>query len=320
MKESNKTIEVLYSEYKHHLSVFDLKTTDNILKTFILSASANPGKTILDHLLEWYQKHDTENNNSYNVRIGHINRFVRYLNTQGYDLPLGKILPPEPIGISYIPTEEELKNLFRAADEYADTEIANNNPIVRLRHRIKAIQAPVYTRMLYSTGMRSYEAENLDRKDVDLEHGTILIDKTKGYNDRTIAIHPSLLPILKEYDRIMDTLVPDRKAFFSNEEGTTKCKRWMGDMFTKLWWRYNVPTKGAVVYCLRHLYAIMNITSWDEYTDLNLCILAKSMGHKNVETTIRHYYQWIPKAGENFNSKTSSFFESILNKPDPNED
>ena len=45
--------------------------------------------------------------------------------------------------------------------------------------------------LLASTGLRSGEAVRLDRGDVDLTSGVILVRKTKFRKDRLVPVHPT---------------------------------------------------------------------------------------------------------------------------------
>ena len=70
---------------------------------------------------------------------------------------------------------------------------------------------------LYSTGMRPNEVRWLDCADVDLEKGIVYLRRTKGYNDRVVALHPSMTAMLKQYNTLMDKEMPGRKVFFPND-------------------------------------------------------------------------------------------------------
>jgi integron integrase len=56
----------------------------------------------------------------------------------------------------------------------------------------------LFARLLYGTGMRIMEAARLRVKDIDFDHGAILIRDGKGFKDRVVMLPQSLVPALKE--------------------------------------------------------------------------------------------------------------------------
>ena len=305
------TIKELKKMYDDHLSAFDLKQEDGLLTT-ALNAAEKEGDYLAQPFIDaWGKQRPTESDNSYNARIGHLRRFLSFCNERGCTFRLPELLPFTPTKLPYIPTEAELDNLFRAADELGDIPIKNQAKVTQLRHMLNAIQAPVVLRTLFSTGIRTVEARLLLRENVNLDHGRMSVSG-KGYKERTIPIHPSLLTVLREYDLLMEKLIPNRKYFFCREKGLVRSKHWPSELFKPLWDRYNDPEKGAVAYCLRHLYAIRNINRWDgQNIDDHLAVLSHSMGHDNVETTVKYYYQWLPDKGAKFNENNRNYFEMI---------
>ncbi|MDF0522276.1 tyrosine-type recombinase/integrase [Bradyrhizobium yuanmingense] len=53
--------------------------------------------------------------------------------------------------------------------------------------------------LLASTGLRSGEVVSLDRGDVDLTNGVVLVRKTKFRKDRLIPVHPTTQAALRRY-------------------------------------------------------------------------------------------------------------------------
>lgn len=309
-----KTIKELKEAYSRHLDAFNLKQKDGLLTTALNAAQKESDYLTQEFIDAWCMKRATENDNSYNARIGHLMRFLRFCNERGCDYRLPELLPAVPTEISYIPTEEELINLFRAADEFADIPIKHHAKLTQLRNLLTALQAPVVFRAMLSTGMRPIEARFLTCDNVDLEKGWMILFG-KGYKKRKIPIHPSLLTLLRQYELLVKELVPERKYFFSQETGDARSHHWPGELFKSLWCRFNDPKKRAVVYCLRHLFAIRNIDNWDgQCIDDHLAVLSSVMGHDDIETTIKYYYQWLPDRGSQFNDKNRAYFDLIAPK------
>lgn len=68
-------------------------------------------------------------------------------------------------------------------------------------------------RLLYSSGIRTTEARYLKREDVDLEHGVLNIRKSKGYDQHYVALHKSMTELLKQYDKVAESIRSDRTYF-----------------------------------------------------------------------------------------------------------
>ena len=80
--------------------------------------------------------------------------------------------------------------------------------------------------LLASTGLRSGEAVRLDRGDVDLTSGVILVRKTKFRKDRLVPVHPTTRAALRRYARERDDVFPRPRARPSfSALGVAVCRR-----------------------------------------------------------------------------------------------
>ncbi|WHS96502.1 tyrosine-type recombinase/integrase (plasmid) [Sinorhizobium kummerowiae] len=75
--------------------------------------------------------------------------------------------------------------------------------------------------LLASSGLRSGEVVRLDRTDVDLTNGVLLVRKTKFRKDRLVPVHTTTQAALRHYVRERDTAFPQPKdqAFFLSSRG-----------------------------------------------------------------------------------------------------
>ena len=62
------------------------------------------------------------------------------------------------------------------------------------------------------TGMRLGEALNLERSDIDLTGGTLVIRNGKFGKSRQVPLHPSTAAALRDYDRNRARLLPTPTA------------------------------------------------------------------------------------------------------------
>lgn len=161
-----------------------------------------PGQPLCQEMVdEWCRKRETETNTSCFTRTGGIRSFIRYLRDRGLTT-VEPALPPKPEGRTYIPhafTDEELRRFFNECDR-----IVPLRP--ELKYKMKKITCPVFFRLLYSSGIRTTEARYLKREDVDLEHGVLNIRKSKGYDQHYVALHKSMTELLKQYDKMAESI------------------------------------------------------------------------------------------------------------------
>ncbi len=57
--------------------------------------------------------------------------------------------------------------------------------------------------------------------DVDLDEGIISIRQTKGEQQRYVAIHPTIAPILRQYDVKVEGIISGAGIFLPIAEGRT---------------------------------------------------------------------------------------------------
>jgi site-specific recombinase XerD len=255
----------------------------------------------------WCNRRETETNNSCRARIGVIGAFVEYLRERGFTNIKGPNIPKWQKR-RYVPhafTKSELENFFRACDEV--TVKQNGAPSIT-----KKLTLPVFFRLLYSSGLRTTEARLLRKADVDLIQGVLNIRLTKGYNQRFVVLHDSMLELMKAYDAAIQTYHPNRKYFFPAANDKHHLRQWVQKNFKDLWFKYN--TTYATAYDLRHNYAIENINSWVgdafEFYD-KMVYLSKSMGHIKLENT-KYYFHLVPALADVLEEVSGASFDDII--------
>lgn len=266
----------------------------------------------------WCTKRETEKVSSHGNRTAAINHFLTFVNERGG----GPFIPveyscgdpsPEPV----LATKGEMVNFFKAVDELSTgEEYGNMNYAVTLY--VRAIEAPVFFRMLYSTGIRVNEMRWLHREDVDLDSGIVYIRRAKGYNERIVALHPTMTELLRKYVRLIRKAVPDTDIFFPNADGTQHNSSWVRVNFKTLWYKYNpkpaYSVRDVVPYMFRHNYAIENIMKWDQNgynADKKMVALSKSMGHRRIQST-QYYFHLVPRFADILDEKEGPSVNEIF--------
>ena len=284
---------------------------ENRLKLFFHFCETNyPDESVISQEMidKWSEKRKTETAHSRNCRIRLLCAFIRYLNKKNkgnYIIPkLLKETNPKSVPHSF--TNEELSNFFYQCDNLREI----NTPEIKLRKLI----IPAFYRLLYSTGMRPIEARCLLRENVNFDDNYMDIKESKGGNQHFVALHPTMTEILKSYDSSVDKLQPNRKYFFQSVTGEPFTTRWVIRTFHTIWEKANGKKDYVIPYDFRHNYAISNINSWqNDNFDFNekIFFLSKSMGHREVESTL-HYYSLIPRLADTIRKNTEKDFNKII--------
>lgn len=254
----------------------------------------------------WCRQRETETNNSCISRIYPIISFLRFTKGRGL-IDIVIPTPPKLTPRTYIPhafTREELCSFFNACDSLKTPDGLDGD--------IRKITAPVFFRLLYSSGMRTTEARLLRREDVDLVDGIVNIRFSKGFNQHFTVLHDSMLELMKVYDHAISKLLPDRVFFFSASADKGFSAHWVTYFFRKFWSQSNQTY--ATAYELRHNYAIENINDWIGEGlggHMKLLALSKSMGHSDMEST-KYYYSLVPGLSDIMERATHDTVDKII--------
>lgn len=145
--------------------------------------------------------------------------------------------------------------------------------------------------LLYATGLRIGEALALDRADVDLSEGTLLVKRGKN-GGRRIPLHPSVVDVLGAYRARRDARHPSPRseALFLTELRATRLQyQSVTIAFRQLrralrWHQSPLPT----VHDLRHAFAVRKFLEWiraGKDVDAELPALSAYMGHARPSST-----------------------------------
>lgn len=248
-----------------------------------------PEKQVLDEELAMAWAFDGEGICGPINRASLMRGFARYLILEGeqaFVLPW-KITPvrhnkKEP----HIFTSEELAPFFEVVDALRP------DPRAGLRHLI----APVYFRLLYCTGVRTYEARELPVERFDLERGIIHVVDSKG-KDRDVPLSADVTEMCRVYSDKVEAIFPKRMAFFPDRDGVGF---WpassMKHVFKTSWEKAGITEflgPKPRPYDFRHTFATDCIRRWKAEgvdIDANIKSLQEYMGHDDIETTLSYVH------------------------------
>ena len=276
--------------------------------TYLVNDFSDASELSQEMVDKWCRKRTSETVNSCLARTNVVVALIRYMNKR----ELTKVKEPDrpkPQKCTHLPhafTTAELTRFFYECDHI---KVPENSKVSLIRKLIIC----VIFRLMYCTGIRPNEARELKRNEIDLKNGVLNIIQTKGHDQHYVAIHESMIDILKEYDRRMEALVPERVYFFPNGKDGFRTKDWLSKQFSKNWNAAN-PDTHVISYDFRHNYATVNINSWiDDGFDMyaRLYYLSKSMGHCSIEHT-KYYYSIVPRLADILKDKCADSFDDLM--------
>lgn len=319
---NHRTLKEWYTDYLSYRESFGYKNmTYDFVRCFVNWCSKTyPENPFLNQeMLDiWCSKRPTENEESHGNRAFSLNKLLVFINARGegpFKLYAGRreAVRAEPTLI----TPEQIRNFFIAVDELRVDGHDGNEKSLSLAY-LRALEMPVFFRLQYSSGMRPNELRWLDKDDIDLENGVIYLHKTKGYIERMIALHPTMVNLMRVYDGKIREVMPNATPFFPNIWGSYHNSYWVRQNFNQLWYKYNPrPTDGTrevVSYALRHNYAIENIMNWNQdgyNADKRLVALSRSMGHVSIKST-QYYFHLVPRFADMLEDIEGAFVNEII--------
>lgn len=211
--------------------------------------------------------------------------------------------------LPYIFSHEEVRRILAAASSHAG----------------RFIWAPMLRALilvLYCTGLRLGEAVRLRTSDIDLEHGTLMIQHSKG-RSRIVAIRTDLVAELRGYAARRQRLVrrrrSDPEAFFVRPDASPLTVASASDAIRRLLRELGIkPARGrtgARPYEFRHAFAVHRLTAWaSDGVDIHakLPLLSAYLGHQSLIGT-EMYLKATPQLLE----LASSRFEQHLHAARP---
>ena len=213
-----------------------------------------------------------------------VRHFSEYLTSYAPGTP---ILDPRALRCrnagppAHIFTAEELARILHEA-----RHISTKNPM-------RGVTFHAMVGLAASTGLRISEVVRLDKADVDLATGTLIVRRTKFKKDRLVPLHATTLEVMRNYAAARDVTFPecDDLAFFINMKRRRFCRNTVQQAFCKIARRAGLrgqKGKGPSFHSLRHSFAVMRLVAWYKAgVDVHsmLPALATYMGHVHYTST-----------------------------------
>jgi integrase len=211
-------------------------------------------KAIVPHVIDgWISKWNPAlNPNTMRVYVSYYTQFARYLHSLGIvafipDRPL-----PDRSYMPYIFSEEEISDIFHAADNMKFS-----------RPSLTAIQFPMLLRLLYGCGLRLGEALRLQISDFDARDSVLRVWNGKGNKDRLVPVDRNLSEILSLY---CNTVLQEGKNdpfIFAGAKGGSRSFAWALKTFQRILREAKIDmltlsahSRNICLHCLRHTFAV----------------------------------------------------------------
>ncbi len=292
----------LEQDLKDYLNIrrslgFRLRVPGSLLRSFIAFLQTAGASHITTELaLRWATQPSKAEPSTWAWRLGMVRRFATWISAA------------EPC--TEIPSPGLLPHRYRRKTPhiYGDAEIEK---LLRRTQRLsscKGLRACTFTTLfglLVATGLRVNEALGLDQPDVDLDHATLFIRRTKFGKSRYVPVHSTTVKALKQYARTRDRLFPAplTPAFFVSERGGRILDATARYTFAKVSQQVGLrPSakghgRGPRLHDMRHRFAVRTLVRWYRAgidVERELPKLATYLGHVHVNDTY-WYLEAVPE-------------------------
>lgn len=263
---------------------YRLERPEKLLDQFLTYLEATGQDVVtVQNALEWAQQPANGASNWHGYRLSTVRGFATYLHAldPAHEVPAAQLLPQRPARATpYLYSDADVVALMRAAGS--------------LSTPLRRTTTATLIGLLAVTGIRVGEAIALDRTDIDLGSGRLLVRHGKFDKARELWLHPTTLDALKRYQRLRDRVAPvtGTSAFFVSLSGTRLLYCNVHNTFHRLVARAELTPRSTScrprIHDLRHSFAVRAMI--DAYTagqdgQARLTLLSTWLGHVHPAST-----------------------------------
>ena len=263
---------------------YRLDRPEKLLDQFLSHLEANHEEVVtVQNALAWAQLPVNGASNWWGYRLSTVRGFATYLHALdlAHEVPAAELLPQRP--------QRATPYLYSEADVAALMATASS-----LSTPLRRATMATLIGLLAVTGLRVGEAIALDRTDLDLTTGRLLVRHGKFDKTRELWLHPTTLDALKRYQRLRDRAAPvtGTTAFFVSAAGTRLLYCNVHNTFHRLVARAGLTPRSTScrprIHDLRHSFAVHAMI--DAYTagqdgQVRLTLLSTWLGRVHPGST-----------------------------------
>ena len=279
---------------------------------FCIENGYDNGSLARNLVMAWAEQWPQESKNYRNQRVSFVRQLALYMISLNSEAYIPRTFASNAIKVPHILSPGEIHEFYKAVDSFL--------PFQPKFERF-ALAYSVLFRLFYCCGLRLAEGCYLKRSAVDLEKGCISIYQSKGHKDRVVFMSEDMQQMCRNYDGIMQRLVPDREWFFPGRgESKPFSKTGIDKRFNNFW--KMTPYAGKVdkkptVHSLRHTYVVTKMNDWmNEGKDFEAKVpyLSRYLGHASVDDTQYYYHQSISafRIVRKYDSVTESVIPEVV--------
>ncbi len=233
--------------------------------------------------LDWARLPANGGSNWWAYRLAAVRGFATYLHAVDpvHEVPAPDLLPQRPLRASpYLYSEADIAALISAT--------------AMLRTPLRRATFATLIGLLTVTGVRVGEAIGLDRGDVDLAAGRLVVRHGKFDKARELHLHPTTVAVLRRYQRLRDQSAPatGTTAFFVSLAGTRLIYCNVHNAFHRLVHLAGLTARSAScrprIHDLRHTFAVnamLEAYAAGQDGQTRLTLLSTWLGHVHPGST-----------------------------------
>lgn len=239
---------------------FTLDRAERLLTQFVTYVEAAGADAVtVDLAMSWATLPADADASWYAHRLSVVRGFARHLAfiDERTEVPPADLLPyRKRRATPYLYSPEEVLALMAAADVFPSP--------------LRQATLSTLVGLLYVTGMRVGEAIRLNRDDVDLPGGLLVVRNSKFGKSREIPVHATTAAALGGYAKRRDALCPQTRspAFFVSLAGTRLLYCNVHSAFGRLVRAAGLTPRSASCrprpHDLRHAFAVSTLIAWYE--------------------------------------------------------
>ncbi len=274
-------------------------TVERHLKRFVEFAAREHAEVITTDLaLRWATAPGPASTCTRAACLADVRRFAawRSVDDPRTEIPPVDLLPCRRVRRPpYVYTDEEIVRIVEGARQLPS--------LLGLRAQTSA----TLFGLLAVTGLRLSEALGIDRDEVDLEGGVLVVRRAKLGKTRFLPLHESTCAALRRYGEQRDRLRPRvaTKAFFVTEQGTrviaSNAERTFATVSQTIGLRPRLAGgrrgRGPRLHDMRHRFAVRTLVRWyreGRDVERELPKLVTYLGHAHVANTY-WYFEAVPE-------------------------
>lgn len=262
---------------------FKLERAEKLLAQFVAYCAALGAETVTTELAVGWAVLPGGSDQWAAHRLSVVRSFAKHLALidERNEVPPADLIPERSHRATpYLYTENEVRGLIAAAG--------------KLPSPLRRVTFGTLVGLLWVAGMRVGEALRLDRDDVDLAHGILVVRDSKFGKSREIPVHETTTAALHAYARQRDALCPgaSSSAFFLSLAGTRLRYDNFHLTFLGLVREAGIRRRSAACrprpHDLRHSFAVRTLIDWyrdGEDVEARLPQLSTYLGHVHPANT-----------------------------------